>query len=119
MTRTIIATAIALALSGCAGDDQVATAYTGSDAYPNPVARPLYAQQVLSAGNERGPIFGPGKTQVIAGDSGLLPENGSDGIVQSANSVPASTIYGTTAFANAAHGHASRQVAGRVAEPRG
>jgi hypothetical protein len=119
MTRIFIATAIALALSGCAGDDQVATAYTGSNAYPNPVTRPLYAQQVLSAGNERGPIFGPGKTQVIAGDSGLLPENGSDGIVQSANSMPASTIYGTTAFANAAHGQTSRQVAGPVAKPRG
>jgi hypothetical protein len=119
MTRTIIAAAIALALSGCGGNDQVATAYTGSDAYPNPVTRPLYAQEVLSAGNASGPIFGPGKTQVIAGDSGLLPENGSDGIVQSANAVPASTIYGTTAFANAAHGRTAQQIAGGATKPRG
>jgi hypothetical protein len=55
----------------------------------------------------------------MAGDSSLLPANGSDGIVQSANSVPASTIYGTTAFANAAHGQTSRQVAGGAARPRG
>ena len=113
MTRTIIATAIALALSG-------ATAYAGSDAYPDPVARPLYAQQVLrDTGSENGPTFGPGQTRIVSGDSGLLTENGSDGIVQSANSVPASTIYGTTAFANAAHGQVSRQVAGGAATPRG
>jgi len=113
MTRTIIATAIALALSG-------ATAYAGSDAYPDPVSRPVYAQQVLrDTGSENGPTFGPGQTQVSAGDSGLLAANGSDGIVQSANSVPASTIYGTTAFANAAHGQTSRQVAGGAAQPRG
>ncbi len=113
MTRAIIATAIALALSG-------ATAYAGSDAYPDPVARPVYAQQVLrDTGSENGPTFGPGQTQVIAGDSDLLPANGSDGIVQSANSVPASTIYGTTAFANAAHGQSSHQVAGGAAKPRG
>ena len=74
---------------------------------------------MLSAGNESGPIFGPGKTQVIAGDSGLLPANGSDGVVQTANSVPASTIYGTTAFANAAHGQTSRQMASSAAKSRG
>ena len=114
MTRTIIATAIALALSG-------ATAYAGgSDAYPDPVSAPVYAQQVLSdTGSEKGPTFGPGHTQVIAGYSGLLPANGSDGIVQSANSVPASTIYGTTAFANAAHGKVSPQVAVGATKPHG
>jgi hypothetical protein len=112
MKLTIIATAVALALSGCAGNDQLATAYTGSDAYPDPVSRPLYAQQVLSdTGSENGPTFGPGKTQIVSGDSGLLPENGSDGIIQSANSVPASTIYGTTAFANAAHRRTAQQLA--------
>jgi hypothetical protein len=108
----MIATAIALALSG-------ATAYAGSDAYPDPVARPIYSQQVVSdTGSENGPTFGSGQTQVMAGDSGLLPQNGSDGIVQSANSVPASTIYGTTAFVNAAHGQTSRQMAGSAAKPR-
>jgi hypothetical protein len=113
MTRTIIATAIALALSG-------ATAYAGSDAYPDPVSAPVYAQQVLrDTGSENGPTFGPGQTQVIAGDSGLLPTNGSDGVIQSANSVPASTIHGTTAFANAAHGQTSHQVAGSAVKPRG
>jgi hypothetical protein len=40
MTRTIIATAIALALSG-------ATAYAGSDAYPDPVARSDANQPVI------------------------------------------------------------------------
>jgi hypothetical protein len=54
---------------------------------------------------------------VVAG--GTLPTNGSDGIVQTANSLPASTIYGTTAFANAAHGRPSRQVAGSAGKPRG
>jgi hypothetical protein len=98
MTRTIIATAIALALSGCAGN----APQVGSD-----------------TGSENGLTFGPGQTRVVSGDSGLLPENGSDGIVQSANSVPASTIYGTTAFANAAHRQTARHVAGGAAEPHG
>jgi hypothetical protein len=113
LTRTIIASAIALALS-------TATAYAGSDAYPDPVARPIYAQHVVSdAGSENGPTFGPGQTRVVSGDSGLLPENGSDGIVQSDNSVPASTIYGTTAFANAAHGQTNRHMAGNAVKPHG
>jgi hypothetical protein len=112
MKRTIVAAAIALALSG-------ATAYAGSDAYPDPVARPLFAQQVQrDTGSKNYPTFGTGRTLIIAGDNGLLPANGSDGVVQSANSVPASTIYGTTAFANAAHGKA-RQVAVGAAKPHG
>jgi hypothetical protein len=112
MKRTVIA--IAIALSG-------ETAYAGgSDAYPDPVSRPIYAQQVLrDTGSENYPTFGPGQTQVIAGNSGLLPANGSDGVIQSANSVPASTIYGTTAFANAAHGKVSRQVAVGAVKRRG
>jgi hypothetical protein len=74
---------------------------------------------VSDTGSENGPTFGPGKTQVIAGDSGLLPENGSDGIVQTANSVPVSTICGTTAFANAVHGQTNRHMAGDAVKPHG
>jgi hypothetical protein len=93
---------------------------SSGDAHPAPGARPLFAQQVQrDTGSGTYPTFGPGRTQVVAGDSGLLPADGSDGIIQSAGSVPASTIYGSTAFANAAHGKVSRQVAVGATKPHG
>ncbi len=61
--------------------------------------------------------YASAQSPIVAG--GTLPTNGSNGIVQTANSLPASTIYGTTAFADAAHGRPSRQVAGSAAKARG
>ena len=69
--------------------------------FPNTAAgRSVIANQVLSdAGSESTPRFGPGVTLLTQGD--LLPVNGSNGIVQTANSLPFGAAEGTVAYAQA------------------
>lgn len=98
MTRTLTTLAAALALpfvlSGAPAQAE--------SPYPTDIpAAPVYAQQVLrDTGSEATPSFG----RIIAQDSvgNLLPENGSDGPLQSANSVPGISVPATALSAHRA-----------------
>ena len=70
------------------------------DPFPNTTTHGVVANQVLSdTGSESTPAFGPGVTVLTQGD--VLPANGSEGVVQTANSLPRGFEEGTVAYAQA------------------
>lgn len=95
--KTIFVAATLLALLG-----GVAQAAEGnSEPFPNRAATgPVVANQVLrDTGSEATPSYGPGVTALTQGD--VLPTNGSNSIVQTANSLPRGFEDGTVAYAQA------------------
>lgn len=93
MRITVFAAAAALSLSG--------TAFAGQDQSPTDLpARPIVSGQVLSQnGSESSPVFAHSGAIVTAG--GVEMPNGSDAPVQSATSLPAGALDGTSAYAYA------------------
>lgn len=68
--------------------------------FSNTTAHSVVANQVLSdTGSESAPAYGPGVTVLTQGD--VLPTNGSEGVVQTANSLPPGFEDGTVAYAQA------------------
>ena len=94
MRTTLVTTLVILALSGGA-------AFAGSEQYPtNLPNHPVVAQQVLNpTGSERIPTFGRATATVMSG--GVEMPNGSEQIVQSANSMPVGFLDGTASHAYA------------------
>lgn len=72
-----------------------------SEPFPNYASTgQAYANQVLrDSGSEATPTYGPGVTALTQGD--VLPGNGSNSIVQTANSLPQGFEDGTVAYAQA------------------
>ena len=70
------------------------------DPFPNAAPRAVVANQVLSdTGSETTPHYGRAIAVLTQGD--LLPTNGSEGAVQTANSLPTGAAEGTVAYAQA------------------
>jgi hypothetical protein len=79
----------------------VQAAEGNSEPFPNRAANgQVVANQVLrDTGSEATPSYGPGVTLLTQGD--VLPANGSNSIVQTANSLPHGFEDGTVAYAQA------------------
>lgn len=94
-TSFLAASALALMLGAAhAGEGN-------GDPFPNTKAgRVVVANETLSSnGAEAYPSFGRVVTVLTQGD--VLPSNGSEGMVQTANSLPAGALEGTVAYAQA------------------
>ena len=95
MNKTFLAASLFALMMGAAQAGE-----GNGDPFPNTAAHSLVANQVLSdTGSEAIPVYGPRVTMVTQGD--VLPTNGSDGIVQTANSLPRGFEDGTVAYAQA------------------
>ena len=95
MNKSLLVAALLALMTGAAQAGE-----GNGDPFPNTAARSLVADQVLSdTGSESTPTYGPGVTVVTQGD--VLPTDGSEGIVQTANSLPVGSEEGTVAYAQA------------------
>jgi hypothetical protein len=95
MNKILIATSVFALMMG------VAQAGEGNgDPFPNRTANGIVANQVVSdTGSQSTPTYGRGVTLLSQGD--VLPTNGSNGIVQTANSLPRGFEDGTVVYAQA------------------
>ncbi len=96
MNKTILAAALLALTIGVAH----AESEGNGDPFPNAAARAIVANQVLSdTGSETTPQYGRAVTVLTQGD--ILPTNGSEGAVQTANSLPVGAEQGTVQYAQA------------------
>ncbi len=95
MNKILIATSVFSLMLG------VAHAAEGNgDPFADRTPHSVIANQVVrDTGSESTPTYGPGATVLTQGD--VLPTNGSNAIVQSANSLPSGFENGTVAYAEA------------------